>query len=260
MKKKEKENNELVVGVKLVTKFLNMLVESESCDKDIRITKEDAETMKEKLSSFIVEKDEERDFILSDDVLSVSELFWLIDNGHVSNLLLGKKVFIHNLLCESKNWVIIGVNHDGTKNTVDLRAEVAALKVDQFGDSNYYEDSTLDKALVKMSEGFPEPVKDRMQVMDVMTNGSVIERKIKALSMTELGLEDYSDYIEKGEGNPYPFPTHMIKDKDGEYTYHVTRSRGTGSSTYVWGVSSGGGVSASACSGTYSVVPAIRLS
>lgn len=258
MRKKEKENNELIVGIKLVTKFLNMLVES--CGKDIRITKEDVETMKEKLSSFIVEKDEERDFILSDDVLSVSELFWLIDNGHVSNLLLGKKVFIHNPLCESKNWVIIGVNHDGTENTVDLRAEVAALKVDQFGNSNYYEDSTLDKALVKMSEGFPEPVKDRMQVMDVITNGSVIERKIKVLSMTELGLEDYSDYIEKGEGNPYPFPTHMIKNKDGEYTYHVTRSRYTHNDIYVWDVGTLGNVYNIACSCTYSVVPTIRLS
>lgn len=258
MRKKEKENNELVVGIKLVTKFLNMLVESS--DKDMCTSKEDKETMKEKLSSFIVEKDEERDFILSDDVLSVSELFWLIDNGHISNLLLGKKVFIHNPLCESKNWVIIGVNHDGTENTVDLRAEVAALKVDQFGNSNFYEDSTLDKALVKMSEGFSESVKDRMQVMDVMTNGSVIERKIKALSMTELGLEDYSDYIKKGEGNPYPFPTHTIKNKDGEYTYHVTRSRYTFGSMNVWIVYSSGGVNYNPYSNTYSVVPAIRLS
>ena len=258
MRKKEKENNELVVGIKLVTKFLNILVESS--DKDMCTSKEDKETMKEKLSSFIIEKDEERDFILSDDILSVSELFWLIDNGHISNLLLGKKVFIHNPLCESKNWVIIGVNHDGTENTVDLRAEVAVLKVDQFGNSNFYEDSTLDKALVKMSEGFPEPVKDRIQVMDVMTNGSVIERKIKALSMTELGLEDYSDYIEKGEGNPYPFPTHMIKNKDGEYTYHVTRSRYTNNSTYVWFVNTYGKVNNGTYSGTYSVVPAIRLS
>ena len=222
--------------------------------------KKEKENNERKLSSFIVEKDEERDFILSDDVLSVSELFWLIDNGHVSNLLLGKKVSIHNPLCESKNWVIIGVNHDGTENTVDLRAEVAALKVDQFGNSNYYEDNTLDKALVKMSEGFPEPVKYRIQVMDVMTNGSVIERKIKALSMTELGLEDYSDYIEKGEGNPYPFPTHMIKNKDGEYTYHVTRSRNTNGSTYVWRVYPSGHVNGNPYSYTCSVVPAIRLS
>ena len=260
MRKKEKENNELVVGIKLVTKFLNMLVESESSDKDIRISNEDEETMKEKLSSFIVEKNEERDFILSNDVLSVSELLWLIDNGHISNLLLGKKVFIHNPLCESKNWVIIGVNHDGTKNTVDLRAEVTALEVDQFGSSNYYEDSTLDKELIKMTEGFPEPVKDRMRVMDVMTNGSVIKRKIKALSKTELGLEDYSDYIEKGEGNPYPFPTHMIKNKDSEYTYHVTRSRYTSNSTYVWAVAANGDIGIGTCSNTYSVVPGIRLS
>lgn len=260
----KQNESELMTGIKLVTKFLQTLVDLD--DKDsISITEESVEMMKEKLSSFIVKEDPERDFVLDNDALSFNDLLWLIDNGHVSNLLLGKRVAIHNPLCKNKYWVVIGVNHDGTKNTVDLRAEVASL--DEGVKFNYennkynkYKDSDISKVIKKLVEGFSQTVKDRLATMDIVTNGEIIKSKIKLLSMTELGLEDYSKYIEKGEGNPYPFLTHRVKDSNGNYVGWATRSCNTGCRTNMWYVGSSGDVTNSIYSNTYSVVPTIRVS
>ena len=255
----KQNESELMIGIKLVTNFLQTLVNPNNKDS---ITEENVEMMKEKLSSFIVKEDSERDFVLDNDALSFNDLLWLIDNGHVSNLLLGKRVAIHNPLCKNKYWVVIGVNHDGTKNAVDLRAEVASLgeEVEFDSENNKYKDSNISKVIEKLVEGFSQTVKDRLATMDIVTNGEIIKSKIKLLSMTELGLEDYLDYIEKGEGNPYPFLTHMMKDSNGKYIYWATRSRDTYNSTNVWFVGSGGTVTSYAYFNTYFVVPTIRVS
>lgn len=257
----KQDESELMTGIKLVTNFLQTLVNPDNKDS-ISITEESVEMMKEKLSSFIVNEDPERDFVLDNDALSFNDLLWLIDNGHVSNLLLGKRVAIHNPLCKNKYWVVIGVNHDGTKNTVDLRAEVASLdeEVKFNSENNKYKDSNISKVIKKLVEGFSQTVKDRLATMDIVTNGEIIKSKIKLLSMTELGLEDYSDYIEKGEGNPYPFLTHMMKNSNGNYVYWATRSRDTTDSTRVWFVACYGAVGYNVCGYMCSVVPTIRVS
>ena len=156
---------------------------------------------------------------------------------------------------------IIGINHDGTNNTIDLRSSIATIE-DMYFDSksNIYEDSSIRKYLnTDYYDSFSSEAKAMIQIMDVSSNGKILKDKVKLLSMTELGLEDYHNDILKGEGNPYPVTTHMLKDIEDKYRMHMTRSRGLGNFRYIWYIGGSGCVGVNNCGCGRCVTPVIRI-
>ena len=84
--------------------------------------------------------------ILSKSIITLSDIKYILDNNLVSELLLNKKVLIPNSNSETDIWTIIGINHDGTNNTIDLRSEISAIQPMIFDNStNIYENSTIRK-------------------------------------------------------------------------------------------------------------------
>ena len=200
----------------------------------------------EKIKSIIPEEINITDkTIVSRDTLTLSDIKYILNNNLVSELLLNKKVLIPNSNSETSVWTIIGINHDGTNNTIDLRSEISAIQPMIFDNStSIYENSSIRKYLnEEFYNGFSEEVKSMIQTMKVKSNGKILEDKVKLLSMTELGLDDYNrEFILKNEGNPYPVITHMLKNKENEYVNHMTRSRDLVDSWYVWRISDNGSI------------------
>ena len=75
---------------------------------------------------------------------------------------------------------IIGINHDGTNDTIDLRSSIAAIEDMYFDDkSNIYEDSNIRKYLnTDYYDEFDPIVKEYIQVMDVSSNGNILKIKL----------------------------------------------------------------------------------
>ena len=182
--------------------------------------------------------------ILSKSIITLSDIKYILDNNLVSELLLNHMILIPNSNSETDIWTIIGVNHDNTENTIDLRSEISAIQPMIFDNStSIYENSSIRKYLnEEFYNGFSEEVKSMMRIMEVASNGKILGDKVKLLSMTELGLSDFHKDICKNEGNPYPVITHMLKNKENEYVNHMTRSRDLVDSWYVWRISDNGSI------------------
>lgn len=250
------ERNTMISALTLskhnIDKAISMLYESDS---------ENESKISEKIDSLILKDENHSQIIDSLETLTINDIKYIINNKLVSNLLLGKKVIIPNDKSETNEWLIIGVNHDITNNTIDLRSNIAAITDKVFdNNSNIYESSYIRKLLnEEFLNGFSNDIKSMMQYMNVSSNGKTLSDKVKLLSMSELGLEDYSSDIVKGEGIPYPYITHMIKDKDGEYRTHMTRSRYTSDSGDIWQVGCVVGVYCNCCGCDRAAAPVIRL-
>ena len=250
------ERNTMISALTLskhnIDKAISMLCESDS---------ENESKISEKIDSLILKDENHSQIIDSLETLTINDIKYIINNKLVSNLLLGKKVIIPNDKSETNEWLIIGVNHDITNNTIDLRSNIAAITDKVFdNNSNIYESSYIRKLLnEEFLNGFSDDIKSMMQYMNVSSNGKTLSDKVKLLSMSELGLDDYSSNIVKGEGTPYIIPTHMIKDKDGEYRTHMTRSRYTGDSNGIWLIDNYGWVGCSDYFYGRAAAPVIRL-
>lgn len=167
-----------------------------------------------------------RNKILNHNIISVDDLIWLIDNGYISKDLIGKKVYIYNSFCKTQTWIIIGINHDKTKNTIDLISESLVMDNIIFSiSSNKYDKSNIRKKINKLIDGFDISIQDYLMNMDIKTDNYINNDKIKILSMTELGLEDYHSDIVKYEGEPYEYDIIRLFENKDKYIYYPTRSR-----------------------------------
>ena len=224
-----KTKGEMIYALSLakhnIEKALDLLLSGEEITETCISSNSDLLKEVESVTKNISESDK---IIISRDIFTLSDIRHIINNGLVSDLLLHHKVFIPNSESKTELWEIIGINHDGTNNTIDLRSSIAAIE-DMYFDSksNIYEDSSIRKYLnTDYYDSFSSEAKAMIQIMDVSSNGKILKDKVKLLSMTELGLDDYHSDILKGEGNPYTVTTHMLKDKEGKYRMYMTRSRG----------------------------------
>ena len=257
-----KTKGEMVYALSLakhnIEKALDLLLSGEEITETCISSNSDLLKEVESVTKNISESDK---IIISRDIFTLSDIRHIINNGLVSDLLLHHKVFIPNSESKSKIWEIIGVNHDGTKNTIDLRSSIVAVEDMYFDDkSNIYEDSTIRRYLTDPCyNDFSSEAKDMIQVMDVSSNGKILKDKVKLLSMTELGLDDYHSDILKGEGNPYTVTTHMLKDTEGTYRMHMTRSRDLDYSRCVWRIGDGGSVDVNDYGCWRCAAPVIRL-
>ena len=194
---------------------------------------------------------------------SLADIIYLIQNNAISDALLGKIITIPNA-GRCNLFKIIGVNYEGTSNTIDAQSIHNAIPEQYFDDStNIYKDSSIRKYLNnEYLEGFCKLAKDLMVTMQVKSNGDVLNDKVKILSMTEMGMEEYiNDRIVQNEGEEYPLYIHMLKDtvEDHDYIIHMTRSRDLGYGSGVWRIYSNGGVSYDGVDYERGAAPVIRL-
>ena len=201
-----------------------------------------------------------KNLIINAKTISIDDLCFIANKESDIMNIIFKNVSIPNDYCMIDEWRIIGINHDGTNNTIDLISDISAIEPMVFdNESNIYEDSSIRKYLNNdFYNGFDNNVKNMMKEMEVISNNKILKDKVKLLSMTELGLEDYDKNICKNEGNPYPVSIHMIKIKDNEYITHMTRSRGPGS-LGVWQIYYDGGIYIGGCKFGRDAAPVIRL-
>lgn len=167
-------------------------------------------------------------FYMKENILPITELLQLIENGYINSSIIGKVVPIFNHLCENKNWIIIDINHDGTKNTVDLISETVALKYGLFDyNSNKYNNSRIKNEIEGLLNGFAPIVRDHLTTMNIISNGETIKSKIKLPSVTELNFPSPSEYIidAEDEGEPYPLLKYIINNSIELFPYCTTRSR-----------------------------------
>ena len=217
---------------------------SNKIDKSFRIELSENHINKSTLRSLREIQNREIERIKTDEYIRDKYLFKLsdikrfIDKGLLSDNLINGRVYIPNSEYELSVWDIIGINHDGTTDTIDLRTSTIALENIYFDDSvnksNIYEDSSIRRYLNDtFYNGFCPQAKDMIQTMDVSSNGKILKDKVKLLSMTELGMDDYyEDNLLKGEGNPYNITTHFFNE-DKFNAFHMTRSRCT-NSNHIW--------------------------
>ena len=257
--KKEKGNiiDNAVKIVNVANSIVQALYEVDTKSND-NIEKYDME----KIKSIVPEEINITDkIVINRDIFTLSDIKYILDNDLVSELLLNKKVCLPNYNSNTNIWRIIGINHDGTNNTIDLRSEISAIQPMIFDNStSIYENSSIRKYLnEEFYNGFSEEVKSMMRIMEVSSNGKLLEDKVKLLSMSELGLDDYSEFILKGEGDPYPIATHMVKNKENEYVNHMTRSRDLDDSGCIWQFYDNGYIDVDYCDFAGCVAPVIRI-
>jgi len=156
--------------------------------------------------------------------------------GLQSQLPIGAIITLSNT--EQSTWEVIGVNHDGTQNTVDIMSHTNTHSANFASSSQYYSGSNLQKYC---NETIPNAftnatVKSLIKTMDVASNNTTLTgQKGKALSCTELG---YSDLFALSEGTSYGLTSYGFRSG---VSYCIwTRSRDTGISNRVWCVGSSG--------------------
>lgn len=265
---KVNEKDKLIIGVESVIDILSKLVSDSKNDKDYLIKKLDFLIHKEdpKVSSILNEN----------DVISFDDLLFLIDNGFVSKMLLGTKVYIPNPKSLCNTWIIVDINAEGTKNTVELRSYTSALFT-YFGyNAEYFKSNVFDK-LNELAAYFPKNVRDRMCQMHIFSEPNFrYNQNIKLPSMTELGFRgDFCEGCSLTEGTEYKYPLYLLKyvdenfeglDNSGGYVPHMTRTRFHStradgpSKTSIYVISSDGSIRIRDCSSEkFGAAPIIRI-
>ena len=185
----------------------------------------------------------------NNSVKSLEYIKYIINNGLVSKDLLGFKVSIPNPYLDSYLWEIIGINHDGTENTIDLRS-CYSLKVEYFDNASKYYKYSISRRFLngKFYDKFDDQIKSMIMKMNVISNNEELEDYVKIISMTELGLDDFSSNIDK-EGNKYK----------GKYAPQSTRTRHDNSFADIWIIDADGSIETCYCQDANFISPIIRL-
>lgn len=154
---------------------------------------------------------------------------------------------------------VIDVNHDGTNNTVDIisTTQVGSMA---FGSNQIYANSNVRAWLNDTyMNSFSTNMKAAMKTMAVSTNGTTVNDKIKAPSMTEFG----SDSAQTVEGNKYPnyngSSLWIPAGSKGISIGYWLRSRRTNHSVNMWYVNSDGTISNNSYSYDRGVVAILRF-
>lgn len=194
------------------------------------------------------------------------EFIEVINNGYASQLPLGCLITLNNARCNT--YEVIGVNHDGTENTVDLMAHTQVGN-EKFGSSQIYSSSSIRTWLNNdYFNMFDSSIRNISKTMSVITNGSdTVNDYVKLLSATEIGAS--STTIFTGEGNKYPvFKTGSgtsgftdVWRSAGSYDsyYMWLRSRYPYDTTYVWDVHYSGKLDTARHSNSEGVLPVLRF-
>lgn len=191
-----------------------------------------------------------------------------INKGYGGLFQVGTLISLSNTYCGT--YEVIGTNHDGTSNTVDLLAHTQVHKM-KWGSSQSWSASEI-RTWVNGTflNAFSSTIKGMARSMYFYTEGSgYTTDKVRLLSGKEIGAS--GDIIPSSDGTRYPAFTH------GSGTFGFTdawRSAGTrGNASYLWLRSkrkdtsssilllgSGGNISnAQGNDGTFGVLPVLRF-
>ena len=180
------------------------------------------------------------------------------------NLPIGTLVHLNNDYCDTYE-----VIHKD-KDSIYLMANYQANSMMFDPESYIYGNSRIRKWLNSIYlDNFDKIVTRNMKVMEVASNGEILEDKVKILSCSELGIT--GTYIRNDEGELYSELNSNPRDYNeddfieawrelGDWGSHYcvwTRSRYTTNSNYVWSVSSSGTCNFNGCTNTYGVLPVI---
>ena len=187
--------------------------------------------------------------------------FILVCNGALqSQMKVGAKITLNNQYCNT--FEVIGINHDGTTNTVDIMPTTQVGNM-TFGSSQYYNGSLVQTWINgTYLSAFDSIIQNLAKTMSVVTNGSTITEKVKLLSCTEV---NYSSSYALSEGTAYEAFTasgsSRWRDKGsyGNSSYYWLRSRYPSDSYYVWSVRSYGNCFSNDYNNTYGVLPVLRF-
>lgn len=191
-----------------------------------------------------------------------------LTSGKITKDYIGRMVRLTNSEVDTEEWIIANVNHDSTEGTVDL-FPAKVLKTDMQFDttSQLYSLSDLRYWLNdEFYNGFTEEIRNAIVDQQILSNGEILEDKVKCPSLTELGIS--YDYL-INEGSMYPIfgdeikygvnISSIFKDKNGNSMRYWTRSRRTNYSYYVWFVNNNGYCLYNNCNYSGAVVACIRF-
>ena len=176
-----------------------------------------------------------------------------ISRGETSAFI-GKNVTLSNSVVSNyTSWKIADFNHDSSGNTVDLIQNNTVFET-AFGYNQTYSSSLARSWIINTYlPGFSTNVKNKLQTMNVTTNGGNTNDKIKLLSRTEV--------IGSGsEGSKYPiFTDNASRIRTGSSIFWWLRSPRTVDEYYVWTVQHDGTLYYTAYMSSDALLPAIRF-
>ena len=186
---------------------------------------------------------------------------YIIANGETSTFL-GKKVNLTNSADNTyTTWSIGDFNHDSTNDTVDLILGNTIHAI-SFGSGQIYSSSSARTWLTgTYYNGFSTDIKNKIQTMAVVSNGSTLSDKIKLLSFTEVnGSTGTADTQYVTEGNRYPvFTDNNSRIRTGASKRWWLRSRNLNYTSRVWYVYDDGSVPSVFYDNPFGLIPAIRF-
>ena len=230
----------------------------------------------------------EIDKILEKDVMTEDEFLLCISKSCIDKNSIGKEVIIPNALSNAQvspnayndTYIIADVFHDYVEGAVDLIAKNVVNKGEPLGlkeqnvivttTTAYYVNSYIDDWLNnEFLNGFSENIKNALVDMQIESNGSIIHRKIKIPSSSELGFP-LIDILT--EGHAYPIFTdndsrikcEVHQDENGNTiskpVIYWTRSRAINYNGYSMTISeNGNGVTCYFYNNVFGVVPVMRF-
>lgn len=201
------------------------------------------------------------------DIVSQEEFLQILEYN--SRPPVGTVIILNNQLTENKAWLVVGKEHDGVSNTVDLMP-VNSINTEQFDDSSSnYSNSNIRTWLNNtFVSGFDTEVQNILKTMEVSTNisGTItkLSDKVKLPSAFELGIISSSSVgLPSKEGNTYSIfekSYNRIKQSSTGLINWITRSRNTSNTSQVIGINtSGAELGVSYSENTVGIIPIIRL-
>ena len=206
------------------------------------------------------------------DSFTEEEFLSIIADGNQALMHAGALITLSNQYCDT--YEVIGVNHDGTVNTVDIMAHT------QVGDqqfSAYSQEYSSFNIRTWINDiyfnAFSSNIRNAAKTMNVVTNtdsgNTTTNDKVKLLSMTEIGATH--TYAPTEEGSLYTgvFTPNLWNTATpdrwraagtyGNANYYWLRSRHTSYTGAVWYVGSGGNCYVGNFAGTRGVLPVLRF-
>lgn len=130
--------------------------------------------------------------------LTQDEFIAICGAGLQSYMTVGAIITLNNRYCNQ--FRVIGTNHDGTTNTVDIMptTQVSAM---YFGSSNtYYSSSARSWINSTYIDSFDYDIRELMIPMTVITSGTTTQDKAKLLSWREIGFTTSDTRIPSNDG------------------------------------------------------------
>ena len=111
----------------------------------------------------------------------------LLSSGRITANDIGKIVNIYNYDMPSVEWIIADVNHDGTSGTIDLISKYPNWSA-AFGSSANYDNVNMNSRLERILQGFNYSIQRILTDMSYRCGSGTLSKKVKLLSLNEVGL------------------------------------------------------------------------